>query len=81
MFVQVNLVTDGPPATALGFNPTDPAVMKLKPRSRHQPLMNSWLLTRYIITGLFVGFSTVGAFIWWYELYIFTIAHIMNFLE
>jgi Ca2+-transporting ATPase len=62
----VNLVTDGPPATALGFNPPDPGVMAAPPRGRHDSLMSSWLLTRYVVTGLYVGFATIGAFVWWY---------------
>lgn len=62
----VNLVTDGPPATALGFNPPDPDSMSKPPRSKHQPIMSKWLLVRYVVTGLYVGASTIGIFIWWY---------------
>lgn len=62
----VNLVTDGPPATALGFNPPDPDAMTKPPRPRDEPIMSSWLLTRYITTGLYVGFATIGVFVHWY---------------
>jgi P-type Ca2+ transporter type 2C len=62
----VNLVTDGPPATALGFNPPDTTVMSKAPRPKNEPILSSWLLTRYVITGLYVGFATIGAFVWWY---------------
>ncbi|CAM9628969.1 unnamed protein product [Scytosiphon promiscuus] len=62
----VNLVTDGPPATALGFNPPDPDAMSKPPRPKDEPIMSKWLLTRYVITGLYVGFATLGVSVHWY---------------
>ena len=62
----VNLVTDGPPATALGFNPPDPMAMTKPPRARHESILSPWLLARYMVTGFYVGFATIGSFIWWY---------------
>jgi len=56
-------VTDGPPATALGFNPPVPDLMKQRPRPSDEPIMTPWLLTRYCVTGLYVGIATVGVFI------------------
>lgn len=58
----VNLVTDGPPATALGFNPPSPDMMEQPPRPSDEPIMTRWLLTRYCITGLYVGLATIGVF-------------------
>jgi Ca2+-transporting ATPase len=62
----VNLVTDGPAATALGFNPSDPNVMQKHPRPRSEPILSRWLMLRYAVTGAYVGFATIGAFVWWY---------------
>lgn len=62
----VNLVTDGPPATALGFNPADIHIMKKPPRKSNDALMNSWVLFRYLVIGSYVGIATVGIFILWY---------------
>lgn len=59
----VNLVTDGPPATALGFNPPAPDVMSQKPRPSNEPIMTKWMACRYLVTGLYVGFATVGPFV------------------
>ena len=58
----VNLVTDGPPATALGFNPPSPNLMDLPPRPTNEPIMTKWLLIRYCLTGLYVGIATIGIF-------------------
>ncbi|OIW12207.1 hypothetical protein TanjilG_28615 [Lupinus angustifolius] len=62
----VNLVTDGPPATALGFNPPDKDIMKKPPRNKDDSLINLWILFRYLVVGMYVGLATVGVFIIWY---------------
>merc|ERR1711865_1115796 len=62
----VNLVTDGPPATALGFNPPDLDIMEKKPRSPDEQLISGWVFFRYMVIGLYVGFATVGIFAYWY---------------
>jgi len=58
----VNLVTDGPPATALGFNPPASDLMQRPPRPTDEPIMTKWLLTRYCVTGLYVGLATIGVY-------------------
>jgi len=62
----VNLVTDGPPATALGFNPPEENIMTKNPRSKDDPLINTWVITRYFIIGTYVGLATIGIFVYWY---------------
>jgi Ca2+-transporting ATPase len=62
----VNLVTDGPPATALGFNPPDRDVMKKPPRRSDDQLISKWTFVRFMVIGIYVGIATVGIFIYWY---------------
>uniref|UniRef100_A0AAX7SZJ7 Calcium-transporting ATPase n=1 Tax=Astatotilapia calliptera TaxID=8154 RepID=A0AAX7SZJ7_ASTCA len=62
----VNLVTDGLPATALGFNPPDLDIMGKPPRSPKEPLISGWLFFRYLAIGGYVGAATVAAAAWWF---------------
>jgi len=71
----VNLVTDGLPATALGFNPPDLNVMQKPPRGKNDNLISGWVFFRYMVIGLYVGFATVGIFIYWYSFDIAVDAH------
>ena len=62
----VNLVTDGPPATALGFNPAEPDIMDKPPRRADEALITPWVLFRYALVGAYVGAATVGVFVAWF---------------
>merc|ERR1712127_132177 len=62
----VNLVTDGLPATALGFNPPDLDIMDKPPRSSEETLITQWLFFRYMAIGVYVGFATVGGAAYWF---------------
>jgi len=62
----VNLVTDGLPATALGFNKPDNTVMQRRPRNTNDSIVNGWMFFRYMVVGLYVGIVSVWGFIWWF---------------
>ncbi|EGW06924.1 Sarcoplasmic/endoplasmic reticulum calcium ATPase 3 [Cricetulus griseus] len=62
----VNLVTDGLPATALGFNPPDLDIMEKLPRNPHEALISGWLFFRYLAIGVYVGLAVMAAATWWF---------------
>lgn len=51
--LYINLVTDGPPAIALGFSPPDPDLMKRPPRPKDETVFTKEV-TRLIIMALLV---------------------------
>ena len=65
----VNLVTDGLPATAIGFNKPDSDIMKKPPRSSKEGIVDGWLFIRYLIIGAYVGIATSLGFLWWFMSY------------
>jgi Ca2+-transporting ATPase len=62
----INVITDGPPAIALGFNPADPKEMLKSPRKKNEAILSSSSMFRYFLTGLYVGAATISSFVWWY---------------
>jgi Ca2+-transporting ATPase len=62
----VNLVTDGAPATALGFNPPEKGIMNRPPRPPSEGIVSGWTFFRFMAIGTYVGLATVGIFALWY---------------
>jgi len=61
----INLVTDGAPAVALGFDPYDPTLMKQKPRPIDEPLLTK----NFIITMMYRGIILTALILGIYILY------------
>lgn len=60
--LMVNLVTDGIPAIALGFDPPQDDVMLEKPRKRDESVFANGLGLTIITRGFLLGLSVLGAF-------------------
>lgn len=60
----VNLLTDGLPALAMGFEKPDADLMVRPPRPPQEPIITPRNTLSYITSGLFIAFSCVITF-WW----------------
>ena len=55
----VNIIMDGPPAMALGVEPTEPDVMRRPPRSPREPLLTPRRLTGILLSTLLMVAGTL----------------------
>ena len=62
----VNLVTDGLPATALGFDPHSKGIMTRKPRPPRESILSKELRWDIIVYGLLMGIGVIILF-WLYQ--------------
>lgn len=60
----INLVTDGLPAVALGFEPSEPDVMKRKPRPPRESIFARGLGLHVIWVGAWLAVCTLIGYIW-----------------
>jgi P-type Ca2+ transporter type 2C len=58
----VNLVTDGLPAIALGFDPPERDVMMRPPRGESESIFSNGLLVLILFRGILIGFCTLAVF-------------------
>ena len=59
----VNLVTDGLPAVALGFDPAEKDVMKRPPREPGEGIFSNGLAGVIVFRGVLIGLSTLAVFV------------------
>ncbi|MCX7711732.1 MAG: calcium-translocating P-type ATPase, SERCA-type [Clostridia bacterium] len=59
----VNLVTDGLPAIALGFDPPEKDIMMRSPRGAKENIFSNGLLNLILFRGTLIGLSTLAVFI------------------
>lgn len=62
----INLVTDGLPAIALGFEPAEDGVMQRSPRSKDESVFAGGIGRHIIIIGILIAILTLGGYLWGY---------------
>jgi Ca2+-transporting ATPase len=56
----INLVTDGPPALALGVDPPESAVMQRPPRPRGEPVITAGMWREIVFVGLIMAVAALA---------------------
>lgn len=64
LILLINTLTDVFPSLALGVEPVEQAILDNPPRKPTERIMNKTFITRYCLTGLYIGMATAGMFIW-----------------
>lgn len=62
----INLVTDGLPAIALGFEPAEPDVMQRKPRPKEESILAGGTGRHIIWVGILIMVLTLGGYLYGY---------------
>ena len=62
----INLVTDGLPAIALGFEPAEAGVMDRQPRSKDESVFAGGIGRHIIVIGILIAILTLGGYMWGY---------------
>jgi P-type Ca2+ transporter type 2C len=63
----INLVTDGLPAIALGFEPAEEGVMKRRPRPVNESIFAGGTGRHIVWVGILIAFLTLGSYVWSYN--------------
>lgn len=64
LILAVDLGTDVLPAVALGVDPSEPGIMKNKPRDPKQKIMNKPFVLRFLYLGITIGIIVMTVYIW-----------------
>jgi len=63
----INLVTDGLPAIALGFEPAEEGVMKRRPRPMNESVFAQGTGRHIIWVGILIAILALGSYVWGYS--------------
>lgn len=58
----LNMVTNGIQDVALGFEKTDPDVLKRPPRSPDEPIFNRHMVENVLVSGMYIGLVAFGVY-------------------